>query len=296
MHPAPSIIIFTTLSGAGFGMLAWLALGAVPVGGMPALLFWGMGYALAIGGLVASTFHLGNPQRALLAFTQWRTSWLSREAWASAMTLVILAPVALAAILGIRVPVVIGVIGALMCIATVVTTGMIYAQMKTVPRWNTWMTPVQFVLFSLTGGAILSLQLSDAVVLCVLLATALVAVYAMGDARVREVFPSTQSAIGSGRNVETRALFAPHSGPNYVMKEMIHVVGRKHSRRLRVLSVLLAAIIPALLMLFAPGQDILPIVAVLHLTGALAARWLFFAEAEHVVGLYYGAGPGTTRN
>ena len=25
-----------------------------------------------------------------------------------------------------------------------------------------------------------------------------------------------------------------------------------------------------------------------HLTGALAARWLFFAEAEHVVGLYYG--------
>ena len=25
-----------------------------------------------------------------------------------------------------------------------------------------------------------------------------------------------------------------------------------------------------------------------HLAGVLASRWLFFAEAEHVVGLYYG--------
>jgi len=26
---------------------------------------------------------------------------------------------------------------------------------------------------------------------------------------------------------------------------------------------------------------------ILHLGGAFASRWLFFAEAEHVVGLYY---------
>jgi len=25
-----------------------------------------------------------------------------------------------------------------------------------------------------------------------------------------------------------------------------------------------------------------------HLLGVLATRWLFFAQAEHVVGLYYG--------
>jgi DMSO reductase anchor subunit len=25
-----------------------------------------------------------------------------------------------------------------------------------------------------------------------------------------------------------------------------------------------------------------------HILGALATRWLFFAEAEHTVGLYYG--------
>lgn len=33
----------------------------------------------------------------------------------------------------------------------------------------------------------------------------------------------------------------------------------------------------------------LVLAGVLHLAGAMAARWLFFAEAEHVVGLYYGA-------
>ena len=38
-------------------------------------------YALASGGLIASTFHLGHPERAIKAFTQWRSSWLSREAW-----------------------------------------------------------------------------------------------------------------------------------------------------------------------------------------------------------------------
>ncbi|MDP5326223.1 MAG: dibenzothiophene desulfurase, partial [Paracoccaceae bacterium] len=27
MHPAPSLIIFTTLSGLGFGLLFWLGLG-----------------------------------------------------------------------------------------------------------------------------------------------------------------------------------------------------------------------------------------------------------------------------
>lgn len=295
MHPAPSVIIFTTLSGAGFGLLAWLAIGALPVSGMAALLFWGMGYALAVGGLVASTFHLGNPQRALLAFTQWRTSWLSREAWASTLALLLLAPVALGDILGARLPIVFGVIGALTCLATVIATGMIYAQLKTVPRWNSWMTPLQFVLFSLTGGAILSLRVADAIVLCVLLAAAMVAGYVLGDARVRDTFPSMQSAIGAARNVNARALFPPHSGPNYVMKEMIHVVGRRHAGRLRVLAVLLAAGIPALLMLVLPGQTVLPIVAVLHLTGVLAARWLFFAEAEHVVGLYYGAGPEARR-
>jgi DMSO reductase anchor subunit len=42
-------------------------------------------------------------------------------------------------------------------------------------------------------------------------------------------------------------------------------------------------------MLLPLGWAGIALAAVVHLAGALAARWLFFAEAEHVVGLYYGA-------
>ncbi|MBE0555030.1 MAG: dimethyl sulfoxide reductase anchor subunit, partial [Rhodobacteraceae bacterium] len=92
MHPAPSVIVFTTLSGLGFGYLACLGLGAVEARGLAAFLLWALGYGLAVGGLMASTLHLGNPQRAWRAFSQWRTSWLSREGCAAVATLLALAP------------------------------------------------------------------------------------------------------------------------------------------------------------------------------------------------------------
>ena len=79
MHPAPSVIIFTTLSGLGFGMLAWMGLGLPAVTGWIAFVMFAIGFGLAVGGLLASTFHLGHPERAWKAFSQWRSSWLSRE-------------------------------------------------------------------------------------------------------------------------------------------------------------------------------------------------------------------------
>ncbi len=87
-----------------------------------------------------------------------------------------------------------------------------------------------------------------------------------------------------------RSFAPPHTGPNYITREMIHVVGRKHSARLRIIAVTLGAAIPALLSLILPvGIPAALFVSAVHLTGAFAARWLFFAEAEHVVGLYYGS-------
>ncbi|MBU0779657.1 MAG: dimethyl sulfoxide reductase anchor subunit, partial [Alphaproteobacteria bacterium] len=87
MHPAPSVILFTTFSGLGFGLLFWLGLGQPAPTGWVAFAFFALAYAMAVGGLLASTFHLGHPERAYLAVTQWRTSWLSREAIASIATL-----------------------------------------------------------------------------------------------------------------------------------------------------------------------------------------------------------------
>src|SRR5882672_5238345 len=83
MHPAYSVILFTTASGAGLGLLAWLALfgmlGAVPAERWLGVAGLGLAFLLVAGGLVASTLHLGRPERAWRAFSQWRTSWLSRE-------------------------------------------------------------------------------------------------------------------------------------------------------------------------------------------------------------------------
>ena len=158
MHPAPSVILFSTLSGLGFGFLAFLGWGALMPSGWAAFFLWGLGYGLAVAGLLASTFHLGNPKNALKAFTQWRTSWLSREAWASVVTLLLLAPVALSGILGLGLPQLVGQIGGLLALGTVFTTAMIYTQIKAVPRWHHWLTPVMFLAFALAGERILSDQ------------------------------------------------------------------------------------------------------------------------------------------
>jgi sulfite dehydrogenase (quinone) subunit SoeC len=83
MNPAFSVVLLTTASGAGYGMLVWLgilnaghALPTAPWFGVAATL---VGLALSAVGLLASTLHLGHPERAWRAISQWRSSWLSRE-------------------------------------------------------------------------------------------------------------------------------------------------------------------------------------------------------------------------
>lgn len=290
MHPAPSVILFTVLSGAGFGLLCILATGAVQVFGPAAALLWGAGYALSVAGLLASTFHLGHPERALLAFTQWRTSWLSREAWASAGALLLLAPVALAAVLGGGLPPVFGLTGALACLLALLSTGMIYAQLRTVPRWNHWTTPALFLAWALAGGAILAGMPFLAALLCLVLAFLQLVAWRTGDARFAARGHTLATATGLGAGGMVRSFALPHTGPNYLTREMMFVVGRRHAMKLRILAFAIGMAIPAALVLMFPLSLAGHLVAfAVHLAGALASRWLFFAEAEHVVGLYYGA-------
>jgi DMSO reductase anchor subunit len=295
MHPAPSVILFTVLSGAGFGLLLVLASGAVQVFGLAALLLWGAGYGLAVAGLLASAFHLGNPRRALLAFSQWRTSWLSREAWASTGALMLLAPVAAASMMGGGLPPAFGLTGAAACLLTLLSTGMIYAQLRTVPRWNHWTTPALFLAWALAGGMILGGLPYLAALLCLVLTLLQVFAWRGGDRRfaARGHTLGTATGLGGtglGGGGTVRAFAPPHTGANYLMREMIHVVGRKHRTKLRVVAVLAGAVVPAALVVALPSSLAAHVLAfAVHLSGAFAARWLFFAEAEHVVGLYYGA-------
>ncbi|WP_374644492.1 dimethyl sulfoxide reductase anchor subunit family protein [Tabrizicola sp.] len=288
MHPAPSVILFSTLSGLGFGFLAFLGWGAIMPTGWAAFFLWGLGYALAVAGLLASTFHLGNPKNALKAFSQWRTSWLSREAWASVATLVLLAPVALAGIFGLGLPAVVGQVGGTLALATVFTTAMIYAQIRAVPRWHHWLTPVMFLAFALAGGAMLSGR-AWAPLALLALGVVLLAVWRVGDGAFAKAGESLGTATGLGGLGVPSVLDPAHTAGNYLKREMIFVVGRKHAAKLRRIALGLASVGPALVLLLPLGPWAIALAAVLHLAGALAARWLFFAEAEHVVGLYYGA-------
>ncbi len=289
MNPAPSVILFTTLSGLGFGFLAFLGLGLLPSHGWLAFGLWFVGYALAVGGLLFSTFHLGNPQRALLAFSQWRSSWLSREAWAAVITLILMAPLALSDWLGFGWPRLWGLATAGLCLATVFTTSMIYTQLRTVPRWNHWITPVMFLAFAATGGALLAGRVRVAAVLLVVLGIAQVTVWMIGDRRFSASGVTMGTATGLGSLGTVKVFEQPHTGPNYLMREMIYVVGRKHAAKLRVITLVLLVLVPlAILALFGRALPALVLAIVVHFAGALVSRWLFFAQAEHVVGLYYG--------
>jgi sulfite dehydrogenase (quinone) subunit SoeC len=284
MHPAPSVILFSTLSGLGFGFLSFLGWGVLVPSGWQAFFLWGLGYGLAVAGLLAATFHLGNPKNGLKAFTQWRTSWLSREAWASVAALLLLAPLALSDWLGLGVPRAFGWIGGTLALVT----GMIYAQIKAVPRWHHWLTPLMFLAFALAGGAMLA-NATLAPLALLMVGLVLLAVWRVGDGAFARAGQSIGTATGLERLGTATVLDPAHTAGNYLKREMIFVVGRKHALKLRRIALVFAALVPAAILLLPLGPWGVALAVVLHLAGALASRWLFFAEAEHVVGLYYGA-------
>jgi len=288
MHPAASVILFNTFSGLGFGLLFWLGLGALVPTGMGAFIWFAIAYILAVGGLIASTFHLGHPERAIKAFSQWKTSWLSREGICAVFALIVMAIYGAGLVFaGTRLGLV-GFIGAIASLGVVFTTSMIYAQMKTVPRWRHWTTPTMYLLLSIGGGALLSGQIRIAAVLLIAGGILQIFAWASGDTRFQASGTNMETATGLGHIGKVRAFEPPHTGTNYLMHEFIHQVGRKHADQLRIITIGLAFILPVLLLLL-PFNHIFAALAVLsHIAGVLMLRWLFFAQAEHVVGLYYG--------
>ena len=289
MHPAPSVIFFSVFSGLGFGLLVWLGIGLPAVTGWVAFAFFAIAYLLAVGGLISSTFHLGHPERALKAFTQWRSSWLSREGWCAVIALVLMAIYGAGLVFLDQRWTLLGLLGAVFSLATVFTTSMIYAQLKTVPRWNMVpLTPALFLTLSLAGGALLAGQEDQAMGLLALAGLTLLAYWHQGDRAFALSGTTLASATGLGPRGDVRAFEPPHTGTNYLLREFVHVIGRKHASKLRIISLGLMSVLPVALLLM-PFHHLIALVAVLaHVAGVLVARWLFFAQAEHVVGLYYG--------
>jgi DMSO reductase anchor subunit len=311
MHPAYSVIFFTTASGAGYGLLVWLGLaqlfGAMPQNWWFRFLTFDLALALIVCGLLSSTLHLGRPERAVKAFSQWRSSWLSREGVIAVATFVPAGLFWLAAILGwfegaIDVWAILTIIGALL---TVWCTGMIYNSLTTVRAWNDAIVPPVYIVLALATGAILYCGLSTlfqyvgpgaiwGTLVAICLGWALKVLYwSRLDGRALTL--TTADAIGLGKFGPAKPLEAPHSQANYVMREMGFSVGRRHADRIRTYAVMGLFVIPALccLGLLALPTGLAPLLGLLAIlsgaAGVLAERWLFFAEAQHVVSLYYGA-------
>lgn len=288
MHPAPSVILFSTLSGLGFGLLAFLGLGMPAPTGWVAFVFFTIAYLLAVGGLIASTFHLGHPERAYKAFRQWRSSWLSREGICAIAALLVMAAYGAGLVFFGSRWAVLGYIGAALSVGTVFTTAMIYTQIKTVPRWHNITTPAMFLSLCIAGGALLAGQTDAALPLLILAGACQVAHWLVGDTALKNSGTDISTATGLGARGTVRAFEPPHTGTNYLLKEFVYVVARKHALKLRIIAIVLMVGLPLLLLLL-PFNHIFAAIAVIsHLIGVFAARWLFFAEAEHVVGLYYG--------
>jgi DMSO reductase anchor subunit len=287
MKPAPSVIIFTSLSGIGFGLLAFLGFGLPAVDGLVAFVFFAVAYALSVGGLLASTFHLGHPERAIKAFSQWRTSWLSREAWLSVVALVVMGIYAIGVIFFQNRSPILGALGALLCMATVFSTAMIYAQLKSVPRWNTAWTPIQFLGYCISGGALFAGQTKIAMIVLPVLAVIQVVVWVHGDGALKRSGSTLATATGL-KGDRIRAFEPPHTGTNYLLQEFGYKVARKHATKLRMITLIAAVGTPILAFALPFNHWLAAVAALSHVIGVFASRWLFFAQAEHVSMFYYG--------
>jgi sulfite dehydrogenase (quinone) subunit SoeC len=311
MHPAYSVIVFTTASGAGYGLLFWLALlaalGFVPASRWLGLVGLGLSLVLITTGLLSSTVHLGRPERAWRALSQWRSSWLSREGLAAVVTY---APAGLLSIGWVFFERADGLfaaaagLAAVLALVVVWCTGMIYASLPTIRAWHQpLVAPLYIVLALATGGVLVNLLLpafgllarwTPWLALLPLIAGWLLKVrYWSAVDTARKTF-TVEQATGLGRFGKVRPLEPPHTQPNFVMREMGYQVARKHVQKLRQMAVVLLFLLPAVcsLLLLVAGTQLglaLAFVATVSAAaGVLIERWLFFAEAEHVVMLYYG--------
>ena len=314
MHPSLSIIFFTTASGAGYGLLALLgpfaAFGALPPDRALGLtgLFAALGLITA--GLLCSLFHLGHPERAWRAFSQWKTSWLSRE---GVMAVLTYPPAGLLFVGWVflgdtgHVFAVAGVAAAAAAVATVYCTAMIYASLKPIPQWHSAWVPANYLSLALLTGAICLNAVAypfgaggDPFAWLLLLAA--LAAWALKAAYWRHLAARTpattrETATGLGKFGMVRPLEPPHTNPNYLQKEMVFRVARDHARRLRLLVQVFLFALPAAAAVLqlgiggnegnAVGTPLAFAVLLFAGAGVLFERWLFFAEAEHTVGLFY---------
>lgn len=300
MRPAWSVILLTTLIGAAQGL--FLVAFLIDAFRSPprefVLLACEVSLALLVGGLVASFFHLGRPERAWRAVMMWRTSWLSRE------VIVLPAFMGLVFLYGFLVYLQSGLstwagtLAALLCLLLFVCTAMIYACLKFLQEWHTPLTFVNFVLLGLASGLTLSVplavlrypQFAGPLALAAFGAGALAWIVRIAtlirNARLRPK-STLQSAIGIARpKIAQKA--QGFMGGSFNTREFFPGKPKPVVTAVRWTFLILIFPVPAWLLGWGGGSLESFIAAFAsQFAGLLAERWYFFAEARHPQNLYY---------
>lgn len=313
MHPALSVIFFTVTSGAGFGLYSLTAVLQLfrlgpPLNRTQLLVALVTSLVLIVAGLLSSTGHLANPKNAWRAFMRVKTSWLSREA----VLAVAFFPFAFLYLVGVilygpHVPIffaTMGLIGIIVGFMTVFATGMIYACLKTMRQWNTPLVPANYLLMGLTLGALIHMAIeayfgADLQFISGVAGTALVMTGVMKGIYYywidRVSGPTINTATGFTR-ARVRLLDTGHTAGTFLTEEFGYQISDGLRNTLRTVVFVFGFILPLILVAFAaylaPGGGAFALAvaaAASSYVGKMVERWLFFAEARHVVNLYHGA-------
>jgi len=302
MHPAFSVISFTTLLGAAQGLLfslATLQLFDISVPALPILL--GIATALLVISLGASFFHLGHPERAWRAAAMWRTSWLSRE--------VIVLPVFIFLAGGwtilestgqetrwILMPIILVSLLLWLC------TAMIYACLKFIQEWAHPLTVMNYLGLGLASGLILLIgllalltdeaQLTNQLHPWAIGAT-LIALILRQMSSIRNKSLKPKSSLQTATGIREPQLIQKSMGMSagaFNTREFFHGQTALFLRHVKATMWGLCFALPLVLLLLsvATGNSAFAILAFpVQYLGLLAERWLFFAQARHPQNLYY---------
>jgi DMSO reductase anchor subunit len=328
MRPAVSVLLLTTLIGAGQGL--FLALVTVQSYALFALVprpdgswFWigaAVAVALLAGGLLASFFHLGRPERAWRSATQWRSSWLAREVIVLPALIGVVflfglghylpwrAPwIVLPGGIGLDVTTLLGGLGTLLAFVLFVCTGMIYACLPFLREWHSWLTVANYILLGGASGFTLAAALAALVspALAPFLAGWATVITALGlagrgaslirNARLRPK-STLQTALGI-KHPRIVQIAQGASGGSFNTRAFFHGRALVVLRSTRGGFLLLAFVLPLLLLALALASgggataptSLLVAAFAVQYVGLLAERWYFFAEARHPQNLYYQA-------
>ena len=306
MHPAKSIILFTTISGMGYGLIISLLIFQIYVGHTLSFISYFLTFvvsmALVSGGLLSSTLHLGHPERAHFALTQWRSSWLSREGVFAILLYPVIAIYTLLFYLNPdnRSLDTLSIIIVLIAIATIFSTGKIYSSLRAIYSWNTELTTFNYLAIGGLTGLMLfqSLLLLMGynlaniyyylIILIILSCIGKILYWVRLD--LNNTTTNKSTALGLKSQLQVNLLESPHDASNFLLKEMGYKVARKHSKKLRKIALLFAFILPLLTIFLSIALNFyhMTILAFLFMImGVFIERWLFFAEAKHSVMNYY---------